>query len=128
MGMDMGRASAAFGLAAQNQVESLKIFDDFLENMRRAGIPADREALTGRLEEVREMVAQSRKIETLREFHGAINVGKEANSEAEFERGIKKLAQELRQHEKVRKDLERMEKCLSGRMQNSRPAPKSRHP
>ena len=122
MGMDKKGVSASFSKAATAQIKELKIFDDFLANMHRAGIPTDRNALTQRLDEVREMTQEARKIETLREFNGAINVGREANSQAELERGVKKLAGELKRHEKIRKDLERMEKRLISHVQGAKPS------
>ena len=122
MGMDKRGVCGDFSAAAMVQSPELKMMTNFMKAMDRAGMPSDPAALTERLAEVREMVAEAKKTETLREFHGAINVGKEANSEAELERGIKNLARELKQHEKLRKDLERMEKKLTGYMRQAAPA------
>lgn len=114
--MEREKMSESFASAAAAPVSELKMFDNFISNMQRAGIPADRGVLVGRLDEVREMLAEVKKIEILREFHGAVAVGKAANSEAELENGIKNLARELKKHEKVRRDLERMEKKIAARL------------
>jgi hypothetical protein len=84
--MEKKTVADVFADVAAAPSKELEIFNSFINNMQRAGIPADRGVLVGRLDEVREMIVEIKKAEILHEFHGAVGVGKAANSEAAIRR------------------------------------------